>query len=587
MTIEIGVHKEGWLALSFPYDEILVAKARSIPSRKFDKASKNWTFPATLKNLEYVQKWFPDADWTIAALDYCDEAKERNEKRAATQALKNSDMDYSELEGIPFALPPYNHQKKALLLGRDVRDFAYLMDQGTGKTKVLCDDAAHNFRADVIDAMIIIAPNSVKLNWVNPFGGEDEVSKHMAPDIPYAKGAWISGGNKAWRKQWAQFKEQWDDKSKMMILSINVECISVKRIYEELVEFCKTRRVMIIVDESTRIKNRAAKRTKAAKKLRGLCVLSRIATGTPLIKSPLDAFGQFTFMDPDILGYDNFYPFRNRYAVMGGFQGYQVLYYTNVDELGDSIDKVSYRVLKEDCLDLPPKSYILRNVDMSRAQASAYSDMRDQMIIDLADYVEEKGELTADIQLTQLLRLQQLTAGFLPITDDEGKVVRYEPLGKTNPKIEEACSIVEECNHKVIIWCKFREEIKTVHKELTKRGVPCVTFFGDTSQDDRVSSIKQFQDPTNEVKVFIGQVRTGGIGITLTAGRTVIYLSNTFSTEDRVQSEDRAHRIGQEHPVMYYDLVCEGTVDYHILDVLRTNKNMSDQIMKDGIRSWI
>ncbi len=587
MSIDVKVVREGTLAIEFPYNEMLVQKARGIPSRRFDKKTKTWTFPATLKNIEYINKWFPDADWTIAALDYCEDAAERKEKREETQRAKRSDLDYSKLDHIPFKLPPYDHQKKALMLGRDRRDFAYLMDQGTGKTKVLLDDAAHNFRLSNIDGLIVIAPNSVKLNWVNPFGGEDEVSKHLAPDIPANKGCWISSGNAKWKKHWAAFLKDLGDNDKLQILSVNVEAIAVDRVYKMLVQFCIKRKIMVVVDESTRIKNRAAKRTKSAKKLRGMCVMARIMTGTPLIKSPLDAFGQFGFMDPDILGYDNYYSFRNRYAVMGGYQGYQVLYYQNIEEISDAIDKVSYRVLKEECLDLPPKTYVKRLIDMNVAQARAYVDMRDDMIIQLENYIDEKGELSAEIKLTCTLRLQQLTAGFLPILDDEGKVQRYEGLGKTNPKIEEAANIIEECQHKVIVWCKFRPEIESVVNLLNKRGVACVSFFGDTSQDDRIGAIQKFQDPDDDTKVFVGQVRTGGIGITLTAARTVIYLSNTFSTEDRVQSEDRAHRIGQERPVTYYDLICPSTVDVSVLQVLRSNKKMSDEIMRDGIKEWI
>jgi len=209
------------------------------------------------------------------------------------------------------------------------------------------------------------------------------------------------------------------------------------------------------------------------------------------------------------------------------------------------------------------------------------------MRVDSLVILSKEHRVEAPTVLTQLLRLQQITAGYLPQINELGEQVGIEKIGSgPPPKIAEAMQIIEETEGKVIVWCKFKFEIAEMYEACVAAGVEAVTFSGDTTESDRLRHRTRFQtDPT--LKVFIGQVRTGGIGITLHAAATVVYLSNTFSTEDRVQSEDRAHRIGQTSHVNYYDLICPNTVDVRILNVLRENKRVSDEIMRDGYQSWI
>lgn len=573
------------LGLKFKYDPILVERAKGIPQRRWDKDKKLWTFKPTIENIEFVRKWFPNAAWDDKCQTFEKEAKERQRQREKVAERKRTgDIDFKVLDGVPFRMEPKTHQKVALILGRDMPSFAYLMDQGTGKTKVIIDDAAHNFREGRIGGLLVIAPNSVKTNWVDPDGsGDDEITKHMPPDIPYNAGCWVSVPTGKQKKIYEVFKDKQLQGMMLHILVVNVEALHVERVQDELRKFCNKFAIMIVVDESTRIKHRQTDRTQVAIKIRQLCPIARIASGTPIIKSPLNAYSQFKFLDPDIIGYSNYRSFENHFAIKGGYGGYQILTYQNIDELTEAIDKVSYRVLKDDCLDLDPKVYQKRMVPLNSEQLPIYRSMKENAIAD----IEGLERIEATIVLTKYLRLQQITSGFAPVLNEAGEMLSYQPLGKPPPKIEEALNIIDECQGKVIIWCRFIPEIKMMAEALKKEKISYVEFHGAISEADRLDARRAFQSASENPRVFLGQVQTGGVGITLSKARTVIYLSNTFNTEDRVQSEDRAHRIGTEGSVTYIDLIAPGTVDQHIIRSLREDKKLSDMILKDGIRAWI
>jgi hypothetical protein len=539
--------------------------------------------------MEYVRRNMPHLAWD----EYAEKAWQRaNEKEEDRRKVSNGEVDLNvDLSSVPFKYPPFEHQRKALILGRDREVFAYLMDQGTGKTKVILDDASHNFRNGTIDALVIIAPNSVKTNWCNGYDGDndaefDEVRKHMPPDIRYSRGAFFANPSALQKDYWLRFHKTMADRSRLFILSISVEGLHSPKSIAILQEVMRRRKVMLVVDESTRIGNRAAKRTKVATDIRRKAVLARIASGTPVIKSPLKAFSQFGFLDPDILGIATFTEFSARYAVtvQTNDRVRIPVRYQNLKELGDKIAGVSFRVLKEQCLDLPPKTYVKRNIYLTKAMEVAYREMQRQSII----YLDSLHRVEATTILTQMLRLQQITAGYLPIidplTNEQTGIHKIED--GFPPKIEEAIDMIEEVDGKVIVWCKFKFEIREMHEALKKAGIEHVLFYGDTPEDERIKNRMAFQNDPN-IRVFVGQVRTGGIGLTLTAANTVIYLSNTFSTEDRVQSEDRAHRIGQNWPVTYFDLVSPRTIDEKIIVTLRTNKRLSDEVMRDGYKAWI
>jgi len=576
---------EGNLAASIPDGHFYHELMRSLPKRRFLPAKKLWVFPPWLSVMKYVKHNFPALNWDPAAEARFFEECSADDYRAKV-ASGEVEFDTSSIDG-PFKLPPYDHQLKALAMGRDQEVFAYLMDQGTGKTKVILDDAAYNFREGRINALLVASPNSVKTNWVDTASNDDEVEKHIAPDIPFIKAAYFSVPNRDQKDDWEYFWKHLKDLDILMILSINVETLWRPKAREVLDTFLRKRKVMFIIDESTRIGERASRRTKPALDMRERAELRRIASGTPVIKSPLKAYTQFGFLDPNILGSATFTEFQARYAVMSKMKDIQkeiAVKFVNMDELSNKIAGCSFRVTKEQCLDLPPKVYQKRLVEMTALQAKWYEKMRDDALV----WLNKEHKVEAPTVLSEMVRLQQITAGYLPVLDP----ITREQTGIAKigngppPKIQEAIDIIEETEGKVIVWCKFKFEIEEMRDACKAANINHVTFYGETTEEARALARQQFQnDPS--LRVFIGQVRTGGIGITLHAASTVVYLSNTFSTEDRVQSEDRAHRIGQTKSVNYYDLIVPKTIDVRIMQVLRDNRRISDAIMRDGYRSWI
>ncbi len=299
-----------------------------------------------------------------------------------------------------------------------------------------------------------------------------------------------------------------------------------------------------------------------------------------MIKSPLKAYSQFAFLDEDCLGFGSYYAFRNHFCVLGGFKGKQVLNYRNLDELADRIYACSFRVTKAECLDLPPQVYEKRHVHMTAEQLKAYEGMRKQLL------AEHDGEVVeARIALTQILRMQQITGGYM--TDGPDREIELVSPEK-NPKLMEAMAIIDEAPGQVVVWCRFIPELKAVARLLESEGVSYCEFHGGVAEKDRYDIRKGFA--AGKWRVLLGNQAAGGIGIDeFKVADTVIYVSNSADTEQRKQSEDRNHRIGSEihNQIVYYDLIVPNTVDVKIVQIMRRDGNVSAAVMRDGISQWI
>jgi SNF2 family DNA or RNA helicase len=250
--------------------------------------------------------------------------------------------------------------------------------------------------------------------------------------------------------------------------------------------------------------------------------------------------------------------------------------FKNLSELSDTLKNFSYRVLKEDCLDLPDKIYMKRNITLTPDQFKIYKQMKDQAIAML------NGKVTSTVNvLTQLMRLQQITCGHF--TADDGST---QPI--KNNRITELMDVLEETEGKSIIWAHYQYDITNIIKEVTKKYGPgsIVDYYGLTPQEERQPNIKKFQDDPR-CRFIVGTPSTGGYGITLTAANTVIYYSNGYDLEKRLQSEDRAHRIGQKKPVTYVDLICDDTVDEKIVKALRKKIDIASEVLGEELKSWI
>lgn len=473
-----------------------------------------------------------------------------------------------------FKTKPYGHQITALEKSWDKEEYGYFMEMGTGKSKVLVDNIAMLYDKGKINAALIIAPKGVYRNW---FSGE--IPNHLPSHIDHKTVIWTATTSKAKDKEYQQlFKIDYD----LHILIMNVEAFSTKKGLEFATKFLNCHKTIMAIDESTTIKTPTAKRTKAILTLGKLAKYRRILTGSPVTKSPLDLYTQCNFLHEELLGFNSYYTFRNRYATMidrnfGGRRVQIVGGYKRLDELSDSLKKFSYRVLKEDCLDLPEKVYIQREVELSDEQRQIYSTMKSAALAQL------KGKMaTAPHVLTQLMRLHQITCGHLKNDDDTITEIK-------NNRMSELLDVLDEVEGKVIIWANYVYDIRQIVKAISKKygEDSIVQYYGAIPADVRQKNIEMFQDPKSDSRFFVGNPQTGGYGITLTAANNVIYYSNGYDLEKRLQSEDRAHRIGQKKSVTYVDFITPKTIDEKIVKALRKKMNIATEIMGEDLREWI
>ena len=475
-----------------------------------------------------------------------------------------------------FKFEPFEHQKTALRYGWDRTEFGLFMEMGTGKSKVLIDNMGMLYQAGQIDFALVLAPKGVYRNWVTK-----EIPEHMSDDIPHRVIRWVASPNKKQQAEMRSVKDKFDG---LTIFVMNVESFSSLKGKQagEWMGRALGAKGLIAIDESTTIKNHKAKRTKALLKIASAFKYRRLLTGSPITKSPMDIYAQTEFLRPGLLGYDSYYAFQGRYAVvqrktMGQHAFQQIVGFRNLDELTNKIDTFSYRVLKQDCLDLPDKIYTVRYVGLTKEQRDMYNSIRQHAMVML-----DNGEMsTAPAVITQMLRLQQIMSGHLKT--DEGETI-YFP----SQRLEALKEILDEHDGKAIIWSRFRHDIQSITEMLNKEyGEGCAAaYYGDTSDDERNDIVMRFQK-SNALRFFVGNPATAGYGLTLTEANLVVYYANDFNLETRAQSEDRAHRIGQKNNVTYVDLISEGTIDEKIVKSLQSKIDISAKVLGEEARTWL
>ncbi len=476
-----------------------------------------------------------------------------------------------------YKLKPFDHQITALERGWDRPEFGYFMEMGTGKSKVLLDNIGMLYLLGEINFALVIAPKGVYRNWV-----AKEIPEHMSDDIPHRVIRWVSSPNKTQQAEMRSVGEKFEG---LTIFVMNVEAFSsVKgKTGGEWMARAFGRNGLIAVDESTTIKNPKAKRTKSLMRIAAAFKYKRLLTGSPITKSPMDIYSQCEFLRPGLLGYDSFYSFQYRYAVvqrktMGSHAFQQIVGYKNLDELTERIDAFSYRVLKQDCLDLPEKIYTVRYVEMTKQQREMYNSIKQYALVML-----DSGELsTAPAVITQMLRLQQIMSGHLKT--DDGETIYFD-----SKRMDALKELIEEHDGKAIIWSRFRYDIQQITKMLNETfGEGCAaSFYGDTPDDERQRIVEKFQDKNSKLKFFVGNPATAGYGLTLTEADLVVYYANDFNLETRAQSEDRAHRIGQKNNVTYVDLITDGTIDEKIVTSLQSKIDISAKVLGEEAREWL
>jgi SNF2 family DNA or RNA helicase len=478
------------------------------------------------------------------------------------------------LETYPFRNKPFVHQQAYLQRHWNAPVAALFADMGTGKSYMLINNFSMLYDKGLLNGVLIVAPKGVYRNWF-----DTEIPKHIPEHVQYRMAIWNPQPRKAEEQA---LNSLFDITEDLKILVMNIEAFSTTRGSKYAGRFLLCHDAMMVIDESTTIKTPTSARSKSTEKVGRGARFKRIATGSPVTKSPMDLYQQCAFLSPNCLNAASYYSFQARYAVViersvATHTFKQVVGYRRLDELKEKLDRFSFRVTKEECLDLPDKLYVKREVDLTDEQKRAYLQMKSMALSQF-----KEGVTSTVNALTQLMRLHQIVCGHVKL--DNGEVIELP-----NNRIGELLSVVEETDGKIIIWANYRHDIEAIKLALSKEyGMNSVgMYYGDTPDDERKRVLEEFQKPNSEMRFFVGNPSTGGYGLTLTAAHTMVYYSNSFDLEKRLQSEDRAHRIGQTKNVTYIDLIAVGTVDEKIVKALRDKIDIATQVMGEDFKQWL
>lgn len=516
-------------------------------------------FEMSRQNVEHLQNIAPDAIWKGPIKDklkFFGEIRER-EKQSREQKL----ADQPPITDFPFKTKPYDHQLKAFGLARGREYFGFFCEQGTGKSKIMLDDTAdiflHGGDNGGIDTLVIIAPNGVHRQWVL-----EQIPFHLSDAVEY-RAAYTSANPS--KEEAARMVEMLAFSGGLRILAVHTEYLSSKKGKAFLFDFLSSCNAMGLVDESTRFKEPSSARTKTLLELKKLFKYRRIATGTPVTQGVQDLYTQLAFLSEDILGFTSFYSFRNHFCKMGGFQNKKIVGTINEDELISKLDAHTFRVLAAECLDLPERVYIRREIPLTDEQAEIYKHLRNKFLLEL-----ESGEVvTVKMAMTRMIRLQQIANGFLWIRqkkDPMGNIIQEEihEEYKTN-RVQATLDILEESrtDQKFIIWLKFEGDYELLAPALKKAGISFTSYTGNLDGKEAEANLEKFKtDPS--IKVLLSTPKKGGIGLNLTVASNMIWFSRDFSLEAELQADARIYRMGQELKVVVYYLVAPKTVDEHI-----------------------
>ena len=438
--------------------------------------------------------------------------------------------------------------------------FGELFEMGCGKTLTTIAVAGVLYNLGKIDRVLVVAPTSVCSVWPH------DLNQFAA--FPWE--ARVLLGDKKKRLKALNELKNWPFKA-LRIAVINYESTHRDGIFEALAAY---RPDLIVCDESQRIKNPSAAQSKALHKLGDAAPFRMILSGTPVQNNAVDLYSQYRFLDPAVYG-ANFYAFKNRYCIMGGYGQHQIVGYRNMDELVEKEHSVAYRVTKEECLDLPQQTFINRYVQFTDAEQAIYEQLRKSSFLEL-----ETGEnVTATTILTMYLRLMQLTGGFL--TADESTRPKQVNTAKLDALADIVDDYVVDAGKKLVIFARFRAEIAAIENLLRLRKIQYGSIYGDVPMEERGKIVEDFQ--TNpDTKVFVAQIQTAGLGITLHAASTAVFYSYDYNYANYAQALARIHRIGQRLPVTYIHLVVDGSIDEKILAALENKEDMA----KTVVDSW-
>lgn len=457
---------------------------------------------------------------------------------------------------------PFEHQLVMATVACSLDGAAYLCEVGTSKTRPALESAAYHVRNRTIDIAIAIIPANLFQTW-------EKETRTWTPDLRAVALRDTIAERRKYLKRIAQ------NRMRGQVILINYEVLA--RMRNEIVELCKTMRVGIIADEMHRVRNPSAGMTKAIMEIAPRAPWRLGLTGSPILNGAQNIWSQWYFVDLGITFGANFVQFRREHFSENPYT-YSIdpLHGTGtLSDIGQRLRRRGVRYRKEDCLDLPPQIYETLHIEMTAEQRRAYNQMADTLVARLQE-MEDERTATASIQLTMMLRLAQITSGFLPAEDDDtGERVRH--TFSPNPKLNAMVELAEELraqNQKFIVWAIYRNDIETIVQALRRQGFRVAAYYGGSTRRERDAAERAMQD--GELDALIGHPASGGVGLTLTEASTVVYYSQSFNLEHRIQSEGRTHRPGaeQHERITYIDLVCRNSIDEMIQT--RLSEKLSD-----------
>jgi SNF2 family DNA or RNA helicase len=535
---------------------------RDIPNRRWDGKNRLWSVPAIKSNVEYIHKYMN------LGTGFVGNAKEvLCEMVAKFQAKRNGAVEAKFPSWYPFKTEPRQKQMEALHKVYDMDSVALFMDMRTGKTKVIIDLASAKRMQAHVERVLIVCPLSIRKNWIR------EIDTHA----PFPIDAYLLDTSKP-----KDFAKWINTKHDFKWLLVGVESLAAGSAINYAEEFVNSSmKTMCVVDESSKIKGHSANRAKNCVKLGRRSSHRVIMTGTPISHGPMDLFMQFEFLDPDIIGIGDFYSFKKRYAIMGGYEDKQIVGYQNIDELMEMLEPFVFQVRKDEVFpDAPKKVYLRRETQLTDRQKALYRQVKREGLAELGDQT-----MIVQNALEKMLRLQEITGGSISFKTDletealtKKKYVRQRIEGG-NPKLSELLEVVEEYVGSTIIWCAFREEIAIVSEALRKEygEDQVVELHGDVDEAARDYNVNTaFQ--SGAARFLVGNTATGGMGLTMHKAENEIYFSNSFNYTDREQSEERAFGPHKKNGTVIIDIVAENTVDEHILEALTQKKDVSEYV---------
>lgn len=462
------------------------------------------------------------------------------------------------------------------------KGFGLFFEMGCGKSLTALAIMGALWEQGLIRRVLVIAPGSVVSVW------EDELKKFAA--FPYTFSALLGtkaqrlkklaaledGGRIATSPPWAAPRNDGESVggadgfgTELLVAGINYESVWRDEIFEALLRFGPE---LVICDESQRIKNHKAQQTVAAVELAKRAKYRLALSGTPITQDVQDLFSQYDFLDSTVFG-ENFYSYRNRYCLMGGFGSKQVIGTKNEDELSNRMYSIAYRVTKAEALDLPPETFLYRKVELSPKERKLYDEMRRNAYIELS----AEQEVSATTVLTKLLRLQQIAGGFIKADGEE----RVQQIGTS--KLDALEDILEDYvlgeGRQLVIFARFIPEIDGICELLRKKGISYHRITGDVALEDRGQRVSEFQ--SGQKQCFVAQIQTAGLGITLHAASAAVFYSVGYNLADYQQALARIHRKGQTQPCTYIILQGANTVDQKVMEVLEKKSDVAKRICDD------